>query len=108
MILQFKTSNAINFKNEIIKLVEAGKLSTWDISTINGVKYLKHLGQWGEKGVAKLTSNNNNDYLSLEIFKFSSYKGEITDFEGYYLGRFCELIFVNFPEKFTSIEKKII
>jgi hypothetical protein len=29
---------------------------------------------------------------------------EIADIEGYYLGRFCELMFVNFLGRFTSIE----
>jgi hypothetical protein len=28
------------------------------------------------------------------------------DFEGYYLGRFCELIFTNFPDRFIFIAKE--
>lgn len=105
MTLKFKTSNATNFKNEIIKLINDGRLSTWEILIIDGTEYLKHTGQWGQKGVIKLTKDNNNEYLTSQVFKFDSYTGEVKDFEGYYLGRFCELIFVNFPKNFSSIEK---
>jgi len=105
MILKFKTSNATNFKSEIIKLINNGKLLTWEILTINNTEYLKHIGQWGDKGVIKLTTDDNNEHLTSQVFKFESYTGEVQDFEGYYLGRFCELIFVNFPKKFLSIDK---
>ncbi len=105
MTLKFKTSNANDFKNEIIKLINEGKLSTWELLTINSTEYLKHIGQWGEKGAIKLTKDNDNKYLTSQVFKFDSYTGKVEDFEGYYLGRFCELIFVNFPKKFSSIDK---
>ena len=106
MTLKFKTSNATDFKSEIIKLIESGDLLTWKILTHNNEKYLKHVKQWGDKGVISLTTDSKNEYLISNIVLYKDSKENIEDFEGYYLGRFCELIFVNFPKKFTSIENK--
>lgn len=106
MILHFKTSNAKNLKEEIIKLIEDEELSTWSILERNGTKYLKHTQQWGDKGVIELTVDSKNEYLISEVLKYQNSKIEVKDFEGYYLGRFCEVIFVNFPGKFSLIEKK--
>jgi len=50
MKLKFKTSNATDFKTEIIKIIE-------------DEKYLQHIRQWGEKGVIRLTPDDTNEYL---------------------------------------------
>lgn len=105
MKLLFKTTDAETLKSEIIKTIEDKKLSTWSITTSDKVKYLKHTQQWGEKGVISLTSIPSKGYLAVEVLKFKSTIEDVKDFEGYYLGRFCELIFVNFPGKFTSIDQ---
>lgn len=105
MKLLFKTTNAETLKSAIIKKIEDGELKTWSIVTSENVKYLKHTQQWGEKGVISLEANNTTGNLTAEVLKFQNVTEEVKDFEGYYLGRFCELIFVNFPGRFTSIGK---
>jgi hypothetical protein len=106
MKLSFKTTNPITLKNDIIKLIEDDELQTWEIDEISGEKYLKHIGQWGDKGVIKLTIDNIKKTLIIQVMKFKNVTENVVDFEGYYLGRFCEIIFVNFPNKFTTIDKE--
>lgn len=106
MKLEFKLSNPSSLRNDIIKMIEDGDLQTWEIHSHKNIKYLKHTGQWGEKGVIILTPDDNNKKMEVEVLKFEKTKEDVTDFEGYYLGRFCELIFVNFPNRFTSIDRK--
>lgn len=105
MKLNFITLDPVSLYNEIIILIESGDLQTWEIYVEGGTKYLKHIGQWGERGVIELTYQKLNRKLSVEVFKFKSVNEDVSDFEGYYLGRFCELIFVNFPNRFSSIER---
>jgi len=105
MKLLFKTANPNNLKSEIIELIEGDELETWTIHESEGKKYLKHIKQWGEKGVINLTTNILKGQLIVEVLKFKGIEENVRDFEGYYLGRFCEMIFVNYPNKFTLIEK---
>ena len=105
MKLLFKTTNPESLEADIIEMIEAGKLQTWTIQTSESIKYLKHTWQWGEKGVIQLTASSTLGHLKVEVLKFKSTTEAVKDFEGYYLGRFCELIFLNFPDRFTSIGK---
>ncbi|WP_316757616.1 hypothetical protein [Pedobacter aquatilis] len=105
MKLRFKTANPGGLKQAIIKMVKEGKLNTWAILSSNGIDYLKHTQQWGEKGVLQVTDNKVAAALEVEVRRLEGVKEEIKDFEGYYLGRFCEIIFVNFKDQFTAIEK---
>lgn len=105
MKLLFKTPNADSLKSAIIKMIEDQDLKTWSITTSENIKYLKHSQQWSDKGVIKLTADNVKGHLTAEVLKFQNVTEDVKDFEGYYLGRFCEIIFVNFQGKFTSIEK---
>ena len=106
MKLEFKSSNPSSLKNDIIKMIEEEELQTWEIHSDSKQKYLKHIGQWGEKGVVKLSPDDINKILEVQVLKFKNTEEDIKDFEGYYLGRFCELVFVNFPIRFTSIDRK--
>ena len=106
MRLDFNSSNSSSLRNDIIKVIEDGELQTWEIHTDAKDKYLKHISQWGEKGVIKLTPDEINKKLEVQVLKFKNTEEDVKDFEGYYLGRFCELIFVNFPNRFNSIDKK--
>ena len=106
MKLLFKTSNPNNFRSEIIELIESDKMETWNIHKSESIKYLKHTSQWGKKGVINLTTNISKGQLIAEVLKFEGEKENVKDFEGYYLGRFCEIIFVNFQNMFTLIEKE--
>lgn len=106
MKLEFNTSKPSSLKNEIIKMIEDGELQTWKIFIYEKIKYLKHIGQWGEKGVIELTPHQIFDKLEVQVLKFEKTEDELEDFEGYYYGRFCEIVFVNFPDRFTSIDKK--
>jgi len=106
MKLDFKSSNPSSLRNDIITMVEDDELQTWEIHLSENHKYLKHTGQWGEKGVIKLTPDNINKKMEVQVLKFKNTEGDVRDFEGYIYGRFCELIFVNFTNKFTSIDRK--
>lgn len=106
MKLLFKTTNPTSLKNDITRFVENGELETWEIFLNSEEKYLKHIGQWGDKGVIKLLVNNLINTLTIQVFKFNKVTDNIEDFEGYYLGRFCELMFVNYPNRFTNIDKE--
>jgi len=106
MKLLFKTENPTTFKKDILKVIEDGDLKTWEIFKDSEEKYLKHIGQWGDKGVIKLSIDDSRNILIVQVFKFNNVTENVEDFEGYYLGRFCELIFVNFPDRFTIIYKE--
>lgn len=105
MKLIFNTANANQLKSDIIKLIEDEELKTWSIMESDAKKYLKHTQQWGDKGVIQITTDTTNRKLTAEVLKFERVKEDVKDFEGYYLGRFSEIIFVNFPNRFTSIDK---
>lgn len=105
MKLLFKTTNPEALKADIIKIIEDEKLKTWSINDRDGVKYLKHTQQWGDKGVIKLTVDKIKGGLIAEVLRFKGVTEEVKDFEGYYYGRFCEIVFVNFPMRFTSIDR---
>lgn len=103
MKLQFKSSGPSSLKRDIIKIIEEEELDTWEIHTQDNQKYLKHVGQWGGMGVIKLTPDDENEILEVHVRKFKSTEKDLSDFEGYYLGRFCELILVNFSTRVTLI-----
>ena len=103
MELIFKTTNPNKLNLAILSLIDDGKLKTWEIFEEEGIKYLKHTKQWGEKGVIKMEVDNEENQLIVKFLKFKKVTEEVKDFEGYYLGRFCEIIFVNFPNNFSSI-----
>jgi hypothetical protein len=106
MKLLFNTTNPIKLESDIFLLIEDGDLKTWTIHKSKNVKYLKHTQNWGEKGVIEMNVDNENNQLIVSVLKFKGVNEEVKDFEGYYLGRFCEIIFVNFPNLFKSIEKQ--
>ena len=94
-----------DLKARIIKRVEEGKQETWKILIHENIKYLQHIGQWAEKGVVSLTNNFIPIGLAVEVLPFKNVKESNSDFEGYLLGRFFEIIFVNYSDEFTSIKK---
>lgn len=106
MRLFFKTTNPSKLKSDIIKLIEDNELKTWEIHESDSTKYIKHTQQWGDKGVIKITADTTNNQIIVEVLKFKNITEDVKDFEGYYLGRFCEIIFVNFPNNFSSIIKE--
>lgn len=106
MKLLFKTTSPTKLKTDIFKLIEDEELKTWDLIESDNVKYIKHIKQWGEKGVIEMEVDSANNQLIVKVLKFKNTTEEVKDFEGYYLGRFCEIIFVNFSNNFTSIVKQ--
>ncbi|MFY7937189.1 MAG: hypothetical protein ACOVOQ_07425 [Flavobacterium sp.] len=105
MKLLFKTTNPTKLKADILKLAESDKLKTWTKVEYEYKKYIKHTPQWGEKGFVILEVDTTKGQLIVYIQKFQNVTQEVKDFEGYYLGRFCELIFVNFANEFSEIIK---
>lgn len=106
MKLYFKTEDPERLKVNIIEFIESKELLTWSIVKSDGVKYLKHTKQWGKKGVIKLIIDQKTGHVVSEVLKFKNVTDEVKDFQGYYLGRFCELMLVNFFERFSRIDKK--
>jgi len=106
MKLHFKTTNPNKLKSDILKSIEEKDLETWQISESDNTKYIKHTKQWGDKGVIRMIADITNNQLTVEVLKFKNTVEAVKDFEGYYLGRFCEIIFVNFQNNFTSIVKE--
>lgn len=103
MELIFKTTNPNKLNLAILSLIDGGKLKTWEILEDEGIKYIKHTKQWGEKGVIQMEIDDEKQKLIVRVLKFDGIAENVKDFEGYYLGRFCEIIFVNFPNNFSSI-----
>lgn len=103
MELLFKTTNPTKLKSAILSSIDDGDLKTWEIHESKGIKYIKHTQQWGEKGVIQMEIDDKNQTLIIRVLKFKGVEENVKDFEGYYLGRFCEIIFVNFPKNFSSI-----
>lgn len=106
MKLFFKSETPDILESEIFKLATRHDFKTWETVIDNNIRYLKHTQQWGEKGVISLKVDKLRKYLVVEVLKFKSIEDEIKNFEGYYLGRFCELMFVYFPNRFSSIDKE--
>lgn len=106
MKLHFKTTNPNKLKSDILKSIEEEDLKTWEINESNDTKYIKHTKQWGDKGVIEMIADTPNNQLTVKVRKFKKTIENIEDFEGYYFGRFCEIIFVNFQNNFTSIIKE--
>lgn len=104
MKLHFKTANPKKLKSDILSLID-NVLKTWEIHKSANEIYIKHTQQWGHKGVIKMEVDENEQQLIVLVLKFENTEENLEDFEGYYLGRFCEIIFVNFPSNFTSIVK---
>lgn len=105
MILYFKTNAPYRLRASIIELVESEELRTWEIFVNDGKKYLAHTGQWGEKGAIYITRETGQ--LKVEVLSFDETEDPVEDFEGYYLGRFCELMFNHFKESYTIIDKEL-
>lgn len=105
MKLLLESANPENLKNAIIKRIKEGQQETWNILEHDKIQYLRHTGNVGNKGVVKLSVNIFKNSLVAEIVKFEGIEDNLGDFEGYILGRFCEIIFVNFRDEFTSIKK---
>ena len=54
--------------------------------------YLLGCLQWGKKEVIQLTTDITNKKLEVQVLKYNNTEDTLEDIEGYYLGRFCELI----------------
>lgn len=108
MVLKFYTENPLQLENDIMQLVESGKLRTWEVQ--EGVmrdKYLIHTPiQWRGKGAIELCSADDEENTYLEVNVIVANEGDEANRDrGYFLGRFCELMFVNFNNRFSVIEK---
>jgi hypothetical protein len=109
MELLFKTTNPSKLKADIFKLIDEEKLVTWRKfidKEDNEEEYLIHAQQWGKKGAIELEVNDLEKHLIARVLKFEDVEENKKDFEGYYLGRFCEIIFVNFPKSFSTIDNR--
>ncbi len=105
MKLYFTSAYPTLLRNAIISMIENGDLKTWEIYEYENNKYVKHTGQWGEKGVIQLTPDDTSGKMKVTVLRFEGVHLKLDDFEGYYYGRFCELIFVNFCDYFGLISK---
>lgn len=83
-------------------------IDTWDIKTADdGEEVLIHTTQqWDKKGCISLTESEDNDYVQVSFYYWSSFKKEKWngDEDKYYLGRFTELILVHFYPQIEKVE----
>ena len=83
-------------------------IDTWDFKTTDeGEEVLIHTTQqWDKKGCISLTESEDNDYVQVSFYYWSSFKKEKWngDEHKYYLGRFTELILVHFYPQIDSVE----
>ena len=105
MELLFKTHVPNKLKTSVLTLIDEGHLKTWEIDKTDDNKHIKHTQQWGDKGVIEMEVDSKEKQLIVRVIPYDNTIGNVEDFEGYYLGRFCEIIFVNFPNSFTAINK---
>ena len=83
-------------------------IDTWDFKTTDeGEEVLIHTTQqWDKKGCISLTESEDNDYVQVSFYYWSSFKKEKWngDEDKYYLGRFTELILVHFYPQIERVE----
>ena len=83
-------------------------IDTWAFkNTDEGEEVLIHTTQqWDKKGCISLTESEDNDYVQVSFYYWSSFKKEKWngDEDKYYLGRFTELILVHFYPQIDSVE----
>lgn len=102
-------SNVINTIFDCVKKgedLQKGKIDSWKVRTINRKNYLVHTPeQWADKGCLTLTSNEQNDKITVKFYYWSSYpKDQRNDVdEKYILGRFTELLMVHFDAQYNKV-----
>lgn len=91
-------------KAEILAFVRDHKANTWIIHHEHK-DYLKHLKHWGEKGVIGLSTRTDEpETLYIDVIRFNRVEQDLDEFAGFYLGRFCELLFMYFPDRISAIK----
>lgn len=97
------TKNAKNLLSKISKSITDNKLKTWDIikDSENNDLFSHTPDQWKEK--AMLKSKINTENLKFIICWWEGEEPE-EKVKGYILGRFIEVLMVNFRKEFENIK----
>ena len=102
MEIELFTRNGENLINQIFS-VEKEKVETWVIREANGKKYLTHKPeQWKDKALFGLS--HDDEKVIIKLMRWDNKVEPNEDIKGYYMGRFTELLLVNFKDKFDKFE----
>lgn len=103
MKIEIYTTKGANLVAEIFSAVENEDVKTWVVrKDANNTKYLTHKPeQWYDKALFNIVSTSDRVSISITWWKD---KEPTEDIKGYYMGRFTELLLVNFKDKFGKFE----
>lgn len=104
MKIEIYTKQGESLIKQIFSAVENEDVKTWVIKkNKDGDKLLTHKPeQWCDKALFEMKATEDKVIISLCWWKT---KGEpADDIKGYYIGRFTELLLVNFKDKFGKFE----
>jgi hypothetical protein len=105
IIMQFNLSTVSGqaLTNEIFDAVENETLKTWLVrESKTGTKYLTHKpDQWYDKALFVFKVKKDKLVILLTWLKGNE---PAEDIKGYYMGRFTEILLVNFSDKFDKFE----
>lgn len=92
--------------NDIFLAVEKGSIRTWEITNGNGKRFLTHSPeQWKDKALLYFEPSDNTSILSIWWWGERIPNQAI---QGYYLGRFTEILLVHFGGYYTKLETYIL
>lgn len=104
MKIEIYTKQGESLIKQIFSAVENENVKTWVLKkNIDGDKFLTHKPeQWCDKVLLGLKATDEKVIVSLYWWENTGEPAD--DIKGYYIGRFTELLLVNFKEKFTKFE----
>lgn len=104
MRIEIYTKSGENLIKQIFSAVEKESIKTWVIRTDRQEKkYLTHKPeQWCDKALFGMRATD--DKVIISLYWWDSHNEPTEEIKGYYMGRFTELLLVNFRDKFTKFE----
>jgi hypothetical protein len=104
MRIEIYTKTGESLIRQIFSAIENEDVKTWVIKkNKDGDKFLTHKPeQWCDKALFGLKATDDKVTISLHWWEKIGEPAD--DIKGYYIGRFTELLLVNFKEKFTKFE----
>ena len=104
MYIKATSGNSSQLVSAIDKTMTANELRTWElVKSKEGEIYYTHTpGDWNGKAIIGRQANDGN--VTFTITHWSNVPKPSLDVEGYYFGRFTEVLLVHFRAYFTRLE----
>lgn len=101
MKITIPTAAGAALKKKIFDAVEDETLKTWEVRTDNSnVEFLTHKPeQWYDRSLLKFTVNKDALIINATFWRS---KGADQAANGYYIGRFTEILLVHFSDDFDN------